>query len=287
MSLSECETIKIRSLAAPVACAFLVACGTDLVVLGDEMLPDDSGAQGSSETDRRGGLGIGGGEPDCSEQDQAKLSAYEEWIQLENDVAPLAGKRYRGHLDAGPFFEIKISEEGEVRAIFGTGELVAPATDPDTFYLCPDGDIYQRCLGPYENVEYRVQGASYVGRRLQLPIILSSPWEQWCAMQEPQPTETACHYDMLGLIESGFTGTDGCEHNGKPVDCTWYTFGQNNRCVCNSMECFLNYEEESVLIDLTFTPDGKELNGSVRWPGGYVPTIPSPARVWLELVELE
>ncbi len=269
----RCVSIQICSVLA--LCGGLLGCGNDVVVLGDENpsmgSPDASSSMGGSIDDE----GVG----DCNEYYAELRQEFEQWKSVGNDVPGLEGKTYRGHLDAGPFLEVRISEQGEIRAVFGLEELLKTPPEVGKSYICETASIYDHCDGPFEAVEYKVRGASFVGRRLQLPIAVRSPWEQWCEIQIPQSTAQECSYNLLGERSSGFTGTDGCEHNGEPIDCSWYNFAEQTPCTCTSGECFLNVNFEPILMDLTFTPDGSELNGSVNWLGQPA------ARVWLELVD--
>lgn len=239
--------------------AFAWACGGEVEVgnpgpsggasngSGGEQLIDAS----SGGIVNNAGLGGGSGDDDCSEVDAEVQSAYLNWKEQPNVWLDLAGKTFTGYLEgAVDDVRLAIDEDGTSRLTIGA---LAEAPTKDFGYLCEGAECAS--LSPYSAIigaTYEIHGATYEAGRVRL--VLGSPFDPWCALQEPVDGGDSCIFDVLG--SEGFRyRLDGasCGIGTKEVDCGWFFLA--DVCRCTSQECFA-FAGEANNLDARFDGNG-------------------------------
>ena len=220
-------------------------------------------------------------EVDCSEEDAYYRAPYEAWQALGNDFGVLAGKTLTGYIEAGPDLRLTIGTDNTATLVVGEA---APAPQKDNGYLCErEVEEYTACeiassYPPVPGGSYPLHGATLEDRRLKFSLQEFSPWDDWCALQDPieQEQENRCFFTLLS--NAGFTlGPNYCSFDDQPVDCGWFALAQRGVCSCTSTECFAAIADHSlvatdprVVLDARLNETEDELVGSLNGATVYL-----------------
>lgn len=242
--------IQDRTVHSAVSGAIFVALGAFTWACGGDVAVGNPGSSGGATNGSGGeqlinassggavndGLGGGSGDEDCSEVDAQVQSAYLSWKEQPNVWPDLAGKTFTGYLEgAVDDLQLTIDEAGRSRLTIG---VQAAAPIKDSGYLCDGADCAS--LSPYSGIvgaTYEIHGATYEAGRVRFS--LGSPFDPWCALQEPVDGGESCVFDVLGPEGFRFQ-LDGalCEVGTKQVDCGWFFLAEKYVCQCTSQTCF-------------------------------------------------
>jgi len=216
-------------------------------------------------------------EVDCSEADAAARAPYEAWQEIGNDFGELAGKTLSGYIEAGP--DLLLTIESDHSATLVVGEA-APEPEKNLSYLCEnefaDTDLFFACevarsQPPVFGGSYPLHGATLEDSRLKVPLQVHSPWDPWCALQDPheQEQDVRCFFtpDTGGPFSMS---AGGCTLNDEVVDCGWLSLIQGNVCRCTSTECFALIGGDGELLDARLNETGDGLVGSFRGATVYL-----------------
>lgn len=217
------------------------------------------------------------GEPeevDCSEADEAARAPYEAWQEIENDFGVLAGKTLSGYIEGGPDLRLTIAADHTATLLVGEAP---PAPEKDQSYLCDNGfeDEYFACEVAYSQPpvvggSYPLHGGTLEDNRFQVPLQTFSPWDAWCALQDPYEQDS-CFFTTIW--NAGFSHSlDGevCTLDYEPVDCGWLRLAQGQICSCTSTECFALIGGDGELLDARLNEAEDELVGSFRGATVYL-----------------
>jgi hypothetical protein len=213
----------------------------------------------------------------CAEEDAYLREPRERWLATANDFGALAGSRWEGAIDGLPTLVLELGADQTGSLVIGT-PLPAP-TERDEAYLTSDSSPYP------VGATYRLQGGSFDGDELLLPIPHETASDDWCALQIPMfdgHEGFPCVYTSARLPDCG--DTTCTLSDGRVV--TWAWIDDSNKCECTSTECFAqfywpeweagdtfadleNYYDLPVLR-LTYDPDTDTLKGA-HFPDGSPP----------------
>lgn len=218
------------------------------------------------------------GEPeevDCSEADTQARAPYEAWQELDNDFGVLAGKTFKGYIEAGP--DLLLTIEADHTATLVVGEA-APAPVKDQGYLCDESfeDEFTGCEiaashPPVTGGSYPLHGATLDDGRLKAPIQQQAAWDAWCALQDSyeQVQPDRCFFTTSN--GAGFSVSPlGCKLDEEPVDCGWLALSMSGVCSCTSTECFAAIAGEGELLDARLNDTQDQLVGSFRGATVYL-----------------
>lgn len=270
-----------RTLVTLLAAIGLIACGGEVDVgeakqtategdLDDAVNADE----GSQESEATTGS-VGGAVPaqsDCSVEATKRHQPYVDWLGLTNDLSSLAGAVFVGYLEGGDDLQLTINKDMSAHLIV---DEAAPAPEADKGYLCIDGD---NCFDPISELvagaTYVIHGASVDDARVQLPLQPFSPYDAWCALQQPQPWGD-CLYDVVGSGEIQW-GERGCYVGSEEVDCSWFELAQHiGPCSCGPDSCVaaISSGDAPTTLDLRYDETEGTLDGSVVFQNGESRTV--------------
>jgi hypothetical protein len=134
----------------------------------------------------------------------------------------------------------------------------------DEFYAC------EVAYGnpPTPGGAYPLHGAKLENNRLQVGLQQMSPWDPWCALQEPLEVEP-CFFTS-GSPEAFSYSRTYCSLGGRSVDCGWLSLTQSGICRCTSTECFATVGGSGEALDARLNDAGDELVGSFRGATVYL-----------------
>ncbi len=204
---------------------------------------------------------------DCSEADAAARAPYDAWQEIENDFGVLAGKTLSGYIEGGPDLSLVIATDHSATLTVGAA---APAPQKNQSYLCDNGfeDEHVACEvaashPPVQGGSYPVHGAALEDSRLKMPVQPFSPWDAWCALQDPYEQEQPDRCFFTTSSGAGFsTSLESCSLDDEQVDCGWLALVQSGICSCTSTECFAAMAGEGELIDARLNETEDTLTGS-------------------------
>ena len=198
---------------------------------------DDS--EDTNQVDSSGGDGDAVN-TDCSEIDAERKSDYTAWHEQANVWGELAGKTFTGYVE-GVIDDLRLSIDEDGAAVLTIGE---PAAAPvkEIGYLCEKATcnlLSSDSILP--GGTYEIHSALVESGRVR--INLGSPFDPWCALQDPVDNDEPGHC-LFGLM-----GNDDISYqpNGEvcwigssatPVDCGWFFLANFGVCTCTSQECF-------------------------------------------------
>lgn len=222
--------------------------------------------------------GATSGEPqevDCSEADAAARAPYDAWQEIENDFGVLAGKTLSGYIEGGPALRLTIAADHTATLVVGEA---APAPEKDQSYLCDNGfeDEYFACEVAYSQPpvaggSYPLHGATLEDSRLEVALQTLSPWDSWCALQDPHEQEQPDRCFFTTISHAGFsTSLEACTLDYEPVDCGWLKLAQSQICSCTSTECFALIGGAGELLDARLNETEDALVGSFKGATVYL-----------------
>ncbi|HEU5073731.1 MAG TPA: hypothetical protein VFU02_06150, partial [Polyangiaceae bacterium] len=214
-------------------------------------------------------------EVDCSEADATARAPYEAWQATDNQFGVLAGKTLSGYIEGGPDLLLTIAEDQTATLLVG---VAPPPPEKDGSYLCENEfeDDYYACemaytRPPVPGGSYPVYGATLENSRLQIPLQQFSPWDAWCALQQPHEQVQPNRCFFTTITNDGFSiSSEWCTLNNQPVDCGWLALAQGGICSCTSTECFAAMAGTGELLDARLNDAETELVGSFRGATVYL-----------------
>jgi len=163
---------------------------------------------------------------------------------------------------------IAVAPDGTVsgQATFGNG--AAPPPPPDPALPWPPNYDTHRDPTFIAGATYHASDINWQSRRLKLKLLLSEPWQPWCALLPSYPTGN--EPPSYGCAQPGI-GSDGngaCLLPGAtaPTSCDkWQICGL--LCQCDASGCRANTSIEGFTIPLDIAFDGAKADGSLRVVG--------------------
>lgn len=274
--------ILLRRLRLALAAPLLASCAGNVEVGQakpdvDEHSTSDGSTNGTatSSSSAAGGTNAGGANSaDCADADALTREAYDSWVATPNDVAPLAGKTFAGHIEAGP--DLRLTIEGDQTATLVVGQA-APPPEKNSGYLCgEDPGSTAACetiidRRPIVGATYPLHGATLEGQRFRAPLQDNIPWDPWCALQTPIAAEDDdCFFTPVKNAVTGW-GNNGCSLDGASIDCGWLALAELGVCRCTSTQCFAGvYSPDVDVLDARLSDTEHELVGSFRGSTVYL-----------------
>lgn len=214
-------------------------------------------------------------EVDCAEADAEARAPYDAWREVGNDFGVLAGKTLTGYIEAGADLRLTIADDHTATLVVGEA---APPPEKNESYLCESGiaDEFAACEAatshPLEvGGSYPVHGATLEDSRLVIPLQQSSPWDAWCALQDPQEAEQPEHCFFSTSSGAGFSHSlEACTLDYEDVDCGWLALSMSGVCRCTSTECFAVVGGDGDLLDARLNEAEDALVGSFRGATVYL-----------------